>query len=81
MHDYTPRWHDDSFCEGCESDCDSVEKPHIYKGKVCSIRITEKQIYLAVAFEEKFDSSNFILGENVFLTEEEAESKMKEREK
>lgn len=75
-HDHTRRYYDDSFCLGCESNCDSIEMPYVYKGTVCAIKITKGQIYLAVAFDEKFDSSNFILGETVFLTREEAEEKI-----
>lgn len=51
------------------------------KGTVCAIKITKGQIYLAVAFDEKFDSSSFILGKTIFLTREEAEKVLdKQRE-
>lgn len=79
IYDYAPRYCEDSFCCGCESACDSVQQPYIYEGKVVSVRITKEQIYLAVSFQEKFDSSSFILGKTVFLTREEAERALKGR--
>ena len=77
IYDYAPRYCEDSFCCGCESACDSVQQPYIYEGKVVSVRITKEQIYLSVSFQEKFDSSSFILGKTVFLTREEAERALK----
>lgn len=80
-HDYAPTYEDDSFCYGCESNCDSIKMPYVYKGTVCVIKITKVQIYLVVTFDEKFDSSSFILGKTVFLTREEAEKVLdKQRE-
>ena len=80
-HDYAPRYDDDSSCWGCESNCDSIKTPYVYKGTVCTIRITKGQIYLVVAFDEKFDSSSFILDKTIFLTREEAEKVLdKQRE-
>ena len=77
-HNYTPKHCcDESFCCGCESECDSEAEPYIYEGKVISVRITKNQIYLSVVFKEKFDSSSFILGKTVFLTREEAEAKLR----
>lgn len=76
-YDYTPKYVEDSSCVGCGATCDSVKKPYIYKGEVVSIRITKEQIFLAVSFQEKFDSSRFILGKTVFLTREEAEPALK----
>lgn len=76
-YDYTPKCCDDSICSGCEADCDSAQEPYIYEGEVVSIRITKEQILLAVSFQEKFDSSSFILGKTVFLTREEAERALK----
>ena len=76
-YDYTPKYVEDSSCVGCGATCDSVKKPYIYKGEVVSIRITKEQIFLAVSFQEKFDSSSFILGKTVFLTREEAEPALK----
>lgn len=75
-HDYAPRDDDDSFCCGCESNCDSIKTPYVYKGTVCTIKITKGQIYLVVDFDEKFDSSSFILGKTVFLTREEAKKEL-----
>lgn len=76
-YDYAPKCVEDSSCVGCGAACDSVKKPYIYKGEVVSIRITKEQIFLAVSFQEKFDSSSFILGKTVFLTREEAEQALK----
>lgn len=78
---YAPRSLEDSSCWGCESNCDSIKTPYVYKGTVCTIKITKGQIYLVVAFDEKFDSSNFILGKTVFLTCEEAEKALDKRRK
>lgn len=66
---------------GCESNCDSIKIPYVYKGIVCAIEITKGQIYLVVAFDEKFDSSSFILGKTVFLTHEEAEKALEDMRK
>lgn len=76
-YDYEPKYIEDSSCVGCGATCDSVKKPYIYKGEVVSIKITKGQIFLAVSFHEKFDSSSFILGKTVFLTREEAEQALK----
>lgn len=78
-NDYEPKYCDDSFCCGCEAECDSVQKPYVYEGEVVSVRVTRGQIFLAVSFKEKFDSSSFILGKTVFLSREEAENVLKER--
>lgn len=72
-YDYAPRFIEDSSCCGCGAKCDSVKEPYIYEGTVVSIRITKEQNFLDVSFQEKFDSSSFILGKTVFLTREEAE--------
>ena len=76
-YDYAPRFIEDSSCFGCGAKCDSVKEPYIYEGTVVSIRITKEQNFLAVSFQEKFDSSSFILGKTVFLTREEAEQALK----
>lgn len=80
-HDYAPKYDDDSFCCGCESNCDSIKMQYVYKGTVCAIKITKGQIYLVVAFDEKFDSSSFILGKTVFLTHEEAKKALDKQRK
>lgn len=76
-YDYAPRFIEDSSCFGCGAKCDSVKEPYIYEGTVVSIRITKEQNFLAVSFQEKFDSSSFILGKTVFLSREEAEQALK----
>ena len=76
-YDYAPRFIEDSSCCGCGAKCDSVKEPYIYEGTVVSIRITKEQNFLAVSFQEKFDSSSFILGKTVFLTSEEAKQALK----
>ena len=78
-NDYEPKYCDDSFCCGCEAECDSVQKPYVYEGEVVSVRVTKGEIFLAVSFKEKFDSSSFILGKTVFLSRAEAENALKER--
>jgi hypothetical protein len=78
-NDYEPKYCDDSFCCGCGAKCDSVRKPYVYEGEVVSVRVTKGEIFLAVSFKEKFDSSSFILGKTVFLSREEAENVLKER--
>ena len=74
-HSYIPRHSCDSFCEDCYADeCDSVSMPHIYKGKVCEMRVLSSgHILVKVSFEEKWDNSSFSVGVDIFLTRAAAE--------
>ena len=82
-HKYTPKYKCDSECEGCCSECDSECLPYIYTGRVCGMNVlcmdNEAVVRVGVQFKEKWDTSNYIVGKDVFLTLEEAEEVLRGR--
>ena len=79
-YDYTPRHIDDSECLGCCADCDSTSYDYLYEGTVNEIKLTDS-IKVRVNWKEKWDNSAYEIGKTVFLTKEEAEKALKERER
>ena len=70
----TPRYKHDMDCEDCCHECDSECYPHIYEGRVCDMNvISNGEVLVKVQFKEKWDSSSFTVGRELFLTLEEAE--------
>ena len=70
---FTPKYKHDCDCEGCEAECDSQCRKHIYSGKVSEIKILSNgTVAVKSQFNEKWDNSTFYIGVDIFLTEEEA---------
>ena len=76
-YDYTPKHSHDSECEGCCCACDSSREPYIYVGEVCEIVLKSDRILVGCRFKEKWDTSHYKIGKNIFLTREEAEAALK----
>lgn len=77
VYGYAPKYSHDSCCEGCNCDCDNSREPYVYAGKVCEIVLRANGIFIGCRFDEKWDSSHYEIGKNIFLTREEAEAALK----
>ena len=66
-------------CEGCCAvECDSEKTAWLYSGRVVEIHIVGGNALVKIAWSDKWDTSSYIVGKNVFLTREEAEAALKE---
>ena len=75
----TPRYKHDMDCEDCCHECDSKCYPYIHSGRVCKLNINSiGEVLINVQFKDKWDTSNYKIGREVFLTYEEAEEKFKQ---
>ena len=71
---YTPKYKHDMDCEGCCHECDSKCYPYVYEGSVCSLPVNSLgEVLVKVQFKEKWDTSSYKVGSDVFLTRKEAE--------
>ena len=77
-HNITPRYKHDMDCEDCCSECDSECYPYIYEGRVCKLEVNSiGEVLVGIQFKDKWDTSGYQVGKQVFLTLEEAEAALK----
>ena len=74
-YNYEKTYIGDSYCDGCEEECDSICNPYIYVGKVTKMEVLSNgMVVVKITFDEKWDTSDYIVGLSVFLSKEEAEA-------
>ena len=71
----------DYGCQGCDVPCNSETIYFIDSGKIKYIQKSADDITVVADWEYCLDNKNYIVGEEVFLTKEEAEKSLKESEK
>lgn len=76
-YDYKPKYYEDSECIGCEAKCDSEPYDVIHKGTIVNFKYDGK-LFIQVKWENKFDTSYYEIGKDVFLSEDEVEKISKE---
>ena len=74
---YIPKPPEDSMRIGCCSECDSKPYDFLHEGTVVDFSYNGKDIKVGVNWENKFDTSSYVIGKDVFLTKEEAEKSKK----
>ena len=77
-YDYKPKYYDDSECIGCEVKCDSEPYDVIHKGTIVNFKYDGK-LFVQVKWENKFDTSYYEIGKDVFLSEDEVEKMIVEK--
>lgn len=77
-YDYKPKYYEDSECIGCEAKCDSEPYDVIHKGTIVNFKYDGK-LFVQVKWENKFDTSYYEIGKDVFLSEDEVEKILVEK--
>ena len=68
-YDLTPS---SSFCTGCCAECDSKSHEYMYTGTISYIMYDGAQFSCVVHWADKCDNSHYVIGKDIFLTENEA---------
>ena len=69
----TPRGIDDSSCIGCCHECDSKGNVELLRGRIIEIIIRHSGIYVKVNWDNYYNNSEYIVGEDVLLMQTDAE--------
>lgn len=67
-----------SLCTGCCAECDSKSYEYMYTGTISYMIYNGEQFSYVVQWYDKCDNSHYVIGKDIFLTENEAnEQQMK----
>lgn len=60
-----------SLCTGCCVECDSKSSEYMYTGIISYMMYNGEQFSYVVQWYDKWDNSHYVIGKNIFLTENE----------